>query len=141
MVGETEQREADDAKVSKYGGAISKEIRRSRLWDDVMRHCRSGAYTKWNDDLDCIWSELCVDLKDDEFIIWEAKLLVCENKIISIGQIIDKMSESFENPTKEKIEKRKQHYKALREKEILLRRLENHLGKGTKWEDEEEDVF
>lgn len=131
----------DEAKISKYGGAISKEIRRSRLWDDVMRHCRSGAYQKWNEDLDCIWSELCVDLKDDDFNKWEADFNKADEKIVGVGQITDKISEAFEKPSQQKLDNRKKHYKALREKEILLRRLENSLGKGTQWQDEEEDVF
>jgi len=57
--------EPTEFKKSKYNSAVSKEIRRSEVWKEANTHSRAGQYRKWNDDLDCIWRELCADIKKD----------------------------------------------------------------------------
>lgn len=45
----------------------------------------------------------------------------------------------FEEPKSEQVEKRDKQYKTLMEKQLFLARLENEIGKGTSWEEEDED--
>jgi hypothetical protein len=140
-------------KGSKYNSAIAKEIRRNLLWTDANNHSRTGQYAKWNEDLDCVWSELCVDLikrgedfldedlknKETDYKKYKDKFEEINNAIERIGNFNDNLNKGFLEPTTEQIKKRNEHYKKLRGKEIFLRALENNLGKGTKEEEEDDD--
>jgi hypothetical protein len=133
--------EPEELKKSKFNTAVSKEVRRSELWKDANNHSRNGQYARWNDDLDCIWSELCADIKDEtKFKTRDTEIKAFDKKIETIGQFKDKKT-GFNKLTKEQIENRGKHYLELRNKEIWLRRLENELGKGTAYEDDDEDSF
>lgn len=135
----------EEIQQSKFNTAISKEIRRAELWKDVINHSRSGKFTKWNEDLDCIWSELCADLivrggSKDKFNSKKIEFENFDEQLLEIGQIRDHQI-GFTKKSKEDMERRAKHYKKLREKEVWLRLLENELGKGTEYQDEDEDTF
>lgn len=75
--------EQEEVKKSKYNSAVSKEIRRSDIWKEANRHSRNGLYNKWNEDLDCIWSELCADLKEDDFTKKEEAFKKFDQEIVN----------------------------------------------------------
>lgn len=156
----------EESKVSKYNSGIAKLIRLNTLWIDVNNHSRQGVYAKWNEDLDRIWSELCADLKDIEekdedsdkkekirkrkdekgnrvlyFDEEKTKINEFDTKIANEGEFMDKEPQGFAQITKDMKDKRAKQYKFLLEKEIYLRKLENKLGKGTAWDDEDEDSW
>ena len=156
----------EESKVSKYNSGIAKLIRLNSLWIDVNNHSRQRIYAKWNEDLDRIWSELSADLKDIEekeediqrkdktrkrkdekgnkilyFDEEKKKIDDFDTKIANEGEFIDTEPQGFVNITNEMRKKRANQYKLLLEKEIYLRKLENKLGKGTAWDDEDEDSW
>lgn len=133
---------------SKYNSGVNILIRLDSLWKDANNHSRAGLYSKWNNDLDTIWSELARDLNEKEYqdskdedgkIIkgYKSKFGDFDIELAKVGAFEDEIGNSFNPLTKEQIEKRQKQYRLLREKELFLRRLENHLGKGTAWEDED----
>lgn len=133
--------EQTEQKISKYSSGINKLIRLNNLWNDVNNHSRNGRFIKWNEDLDCIWSELSADLSDDEFKSKETEWKKYDDAILKIGQINDTANDTFNKIPPEDLNKRSKQYKNLREKESFLRRLENTIGMGTTYRDEEEDEF
>ena len=128
-------------KKSKYNSGVAKEIRRNKLWEEANNHSRVGNFVKWNEDLDCVWRELCVDIKKEEFESKRKEFYGFDEKILDIGQLVDNMDVGFKKPDGNFFIKRANHYKILKDKEVFLRRLENELGKGTAYEDEEDDEF
>ena len=132
--------EVEVSHKSKYNSGVAKEIRRNDLWKDANYHSRTGQFVKWNEDLDTIWRELCADLKTD-FTNREKEFKEFDTELTKIGRIEDKSSNGFAELTKDFYDKRDKHYKELMKKEIFLRRLENALGKGTAYEDDDEDSF
>jgi len=136
--------EQEIERKSKYNSGIAKEMRRNELWKSVNKYSIEGSYIKWNEYLDKIWLELSSDVKKkfaDNFREKKNELLLFDTKIAEIGQIIDKYDSGFNEIPKDVIEKRNKHYKILMEKEEFLRLLEEDVGKGTNWEDDEDDDF
>lgn len=141
--------------VSKYNSGVAIQIRLNGLWVDSHNHSRSGLFKKWNADLDCIWVELAGDVKykektnvskevierDSEYNKYKKQFDDFDRKLLETGQFQDNQDDSFEPLTKEFISKRNQQYKILIEKSLFLKRLEKYLGKGSKWDDEDEDDF
>jgi hypothetical protein len=133
---------------SKYNSGVNILIRLDALWKDANNHSRSGQYSKWNNDLDTIWSELARDLKEYDYqdIKKDGKVEKkgyktlfeeFDSELAKTGAFEDDLGQSLNPLTKEQTERRQKQYRLLREKELFLRRLENHLGKGTAWEDED----
>jgi hypothetical protein len=114
---------------SKYHSGNFRESRRNKLWEEVNFHSRSGLFIKWNEDLDTVWSELCADLKEDDYNKKKEEFSTFDIKILEVGRIEDSSSNGFAELSKEFHDKRDKHYKILRDKEVFLRRLENFLGK------------
>jgi hypothetical protein len=134
--------EETETKKSKYSSGIAKEIRRNVLWTDANNHSRIGQYSKWNEDLDRIWCELSSDAEKKKlFTLNKLKYEEFDKQLASIGNFNDNVHTGFEKPSNEEKEKRSKHYKKLIEKEIFLRLLEEDVGKGTSWEEDEEDEF
>lgn len=133
--------EEKEQKISKYNSGVSALIRLNDLWIDTHKHSRNGYFNSWNLDLDRIWCELAKNF--EEKIYQEKKKLFddFETKLKDSGKINDFKSDAFKEIPNEEIKKRGVHYKILMEKELFLRRLENELGLGTAWEDEDEDDF
>jgi len=136
--------DTEEIKISKHSSGVSIIIRLDQLWKDSHRHMRDGLYNKWNEDLDCVWLELARDLKEDkeedkDYKKCKDKFDSFDKKITDIGQINDERPAGFEPITKEHIEKRNKHYKILKDKQEFLARLENKLGKGTTFDEEDDD--
>ena len=137
--------EQNEIHISKHSSGVSIIIRLDLLWKDSHRHMRDGQYNKWNEDLDCIWLELARDLKEDkvdenkDYTKLTDKFKEFEGKITAEGQINDKEPAGFEVLKKEDIERRNKHYKILMDKQLFLARLENKVGKGTTFDDEDDD--
>ena len=67
-----------------------------------------------------------------------------DKAVFENGDLIDNeesVSVGFQKPSSNLWKKRNDQYKALMAKDLFLRRLENHLGKGTAWDEEDEDGF
>ena len=121
-------------KVSKLNSGMLQNFRMDFLWKDRHTHARQGNYPKWNEDLDAMWCELSGDAKKSD--IDEFKTL---DEAVS-GELNQKRDKKgFEKPTlndKSRIVKQK---KVLMDKEIFLRRLQNKQGKGTAYNEEDDD--
>ena len=130
--------EEQEQKISKYNSGVAIQIRLDALWKDANNHSRSGLYSKWNCDLDAIWRELARDISENDY---ETKKKAFEKFDKDIGKFQDSLPEGFEKPDSEFWKKRNDQYKKLMEKELFLKRLENELGKGTAYDDEEEFDF
>jgi hypothetical protein len=144
--------EEQESKISKYNSGVAQLYRLDGLWKDVNNHSRQGLYSKWNEDLDRIWCELARDLPEEEKKVAEDKKIppfketkekfdVFDTNLKTQGNFQDTAPAGFVEVSKEIKQKRNEHYKILMEKELFLRRLENKLGKGTAWGDEDEDSF
>ena len=126
----------EGSKKSKYNSAVAQLFRIDALWKDCHTHSRSGAYAQWNSDLDKVWCELAGDLDKNSN---QEKEYVKINK--KIGEIYTKDNSGFTLTDKDSKKKMTTNYNNLIEKEIFLRRLQNELGKGTAYADEDEDSF
>lgn len=137
--------EEQDYKQSKYSTGVNINLRIDQLWKDTHTHSRLGNYYTWNLDLDCIWSELARDLKEKAtdkikaFETIEKEFLKFDEDLIKLGGIMDNSPSGFKKVTKEEKENRGKQYSILRKKQIFLARLENNLGKGTTYEDDDDD--
>ena len=128
----------EQPKISKYNSGIAIIMRLDVLWKDTHTHSRSGQYYKWNLDLDRIWCELSRDLEETDYTEKKKLFDDFETKLSQKGEIKDNLSSSFDTPSQQDVKNRKEQYKILMEKELFLRRLENTLGKGTAWDEDEE---
>lgn len=133
--------------VSKYSSGVNINLRLDQLWKDSHLHSRNGNYNTWNLDLDCIWSELARDLGDKEnkkkdvrsYEEIEKEFAKFEEEILKNGVIKDTQQKGFAKATEKELKSRAEHYKVLRKKQLFLARLENKVGKGTTWNNNEED--
>jgi hypothetical protein len=133
--------EEQEQKLSKFSGAINILIRLNNLWTDSHNHSRAGLFKRWNSDLDRIWIELVGDLSVKIFEDKKKEFDSFDDKLFKLGEFQDHINDGFECITKDQIEKRNKQYKILMEKELFLKRIENEFGKGTKWDDGDEDDF
>lgn len=139
--------EDGEIKTSKYNSGIAIIYRLDALWKDVNNHSRAGQFSKWNVDLDKIWCELARDLSEADYNDkldkegkvktkgYKSKFDDVDKLATGYGNFEDNIQDSFNKLTQDGIKKRENQYKALTEKELFLRRLENHVGKGTAFED------
>lgn len=129
IVTETEQ------PTSKYNSAIDNLMRIGFLWRDAHRHAINGNFERWNSILDRIYLELCGDFKegDDK----EKEFYAICTKLAKYP--FKKNSRGFDTLNDNWLSMRGEQYKILFMKEAFLRRLQNLLGKGTAWYDEEDD--
>ena len=153
---ESDEGQETSQKVSKYNSGVNIQIRLDKLWSDSHNHCRSGLFKRWNSDLDCIWLELAGDikykdnLKDDskketkkdiEYNKYKSEFDKFDESLLKFGQFEDNLIDGFQQVSSSQLKNRSQQYKRLIEKALFLKRLEKYLGKGTKWDDEDEDDF
>lgn len=136
----------DEDKVQRYSSGLNIVIRLDSLWKDTHLHSRAGQYAKWNADLDRIWLELARDLnendkEDDErsFSLNEKKFNKFDDDLGKLMPFDDSGEKGFTAPSPEMMAKRNKQYKILMSKQLFLARLENELGKGTTYEDEDDD--
>ena len=139
--------EDNEVQTSKYSTGVNINLRIDQLWKDSHLHSRNNMFNAWNLDLDCIWSELARDFKENRdkekdikpYKELEEEFKEFEKDILKEGQIEDKKPAGFKELSKKQIESRSKHYQTLRKKQLFLARLENKLGKGTTFDGNEED--
>jgi hypothetical protein len=134
----------EDIKISKHSSGVSIIIRLDQLWKNCFSYKRNGQYRKWNEELDSVWLELARDLKKDtdedkDYSKLKEKFDKFDEEIIKIGQIQDEKPAGFEELPKDFNEKRNKHYKKIMEKQEFLSRIENKIGKGTSYDEEDDD--
>ena len=108
---------------SKLNAGLFELMRLHEIWMRCHQYKRAGNLAKWNDELDCAWTELDSDLdikKHKQYFDIFDKLMAdtikfSKNRII-LNQILMK-------------------------KQIFLKRVQNVQGKGTAYIDETEDDF
>lgn len=133
--------EGEEQPISKYNSGINIIMRLDELWKHVNLYASVGKFANWNSYLDRIWCELARDLKETEFTKKQEDFSAFDTKIVEIGGFGDNAKDTFNKVDKDLIKNRNKHYKELMNKELFLRRLENHLGKGTAWDEGEGDDF
>jgi hypothetical protein len=151
----------EEKKISKFSSGLNILQRVDFLWKNCHNYKRNGMYHFWNEELDSVWLELARDLKPEEYydldedgnIIYDSKkdkdkiktkgyrhqFEEFEKRLGELMPFIDTGNTGFQKPTPEMITKRNQQYKVLMEKQLFLARLENELGKGTSWDEEDDD--
>lgn len=134
----------EEIKISKHSSGVSIIMRLDQLWKNCHSYKRNNHYKKWNEELDSVWLELSRDLKKDsneekDYDKLKKRFDKFDNEITEIGQIQDERPEGFEPLPKDFVERRNKHYKKIMEKHEFLTRLENKVGKGTTFDDEDDD--
>lgn len=121
-------------KISKINSAALINLRLNSLWNDCNNHARSGQFSNWNNDLDCIWRELGGDVKEDGKR--EKTFYTIESSLQELFKGIDLNQDGF--ISKEELDKTKMSklYMQLSKKELFLRRLMNKQGKGSAYQEE-----
>jgi len=153
--------EEEEQKVSRFSSGLNIILRLDNLWRNCHHFKRTGQYAKWNEELDSVWLELARDLKPDKYydidkdgnIIhdpknnkdkiyrkgYKSKFEEFEEKLKKLMPFTDSGFDGFQKPTEDMVKRRNKQYKLLMEKQLFLARLENEIGKGTTWEDEDDD--
>lgn len=135
-----EYEKEDNLKISDYNSALFINKRLSELWEDANKHKRKGKYADWNGDIDAVWCELAGDV--DEGGEEEKKFELITKKLGAFKPILNWDAQNTFNKANDKLNLLKANqYKALMEKEIFLRRLQNTQGKGTKYRDDADDYM
>jgi hypothetical protein len=125
-------------KVSKINAAALINLILADLWRNCYRHAANGAYSKWNAELNNIWTELGGDIDEetDDGKAILAKFEDLEVELANSGSLIKPKANGFEEVSQsEKINCAKQ-YRVLLKKAMFLKRLQNKQGKGTAYLDD-----
>ena len=138
--------ESDD-KISKINSAGLINLRLHILWLKTHSFADKGMYSSWNTTLDRLWCEMAGDVfptekgnSKDDLTLKEFENI--NEKVEEVSPLGNwKVKEGFEDLEKPKLEIQKKQYKALMNKEIFLRRLQNKQGKGTAYRDSSEDYM
>jgi len=131
--------EEHESQISKHSSGVSIIIRIDGLWKDANIHSRAGLFSKWNTDLDVIWRELARDIKEKDYKKKKEEFDDFDKNLVLSGTFKDTGSDTFDELPKDDITNRSKQYQILNDKELFLKRLENFLGKGTTWDDEDDD--
>ena len=136
--------EENSQKISKFSSGLNIIMRLDELWKATHRVSVQGQYKLWNIYLDRMWLELSRDLdkeNPEDYKEKKRKFEEFETKIKEIGQIADEKKRGFQKMTEDEVENRDKHYKILMDKQEFIARLENELGKGTTFDDGDNDDF
>jgi len=143
-----EENQNQDQKISKYSSGVNILKRLDYLWRKTHLYIENGIYLRWNTVLDVIWLELARDIKkikedkdENKFEAIETKFNEFEEKLETFMPFSDDKPSGFKDPSPEDIKKRNEVYKLLKQKQLFLARLENTLGKGTTYDEEDDDDF
>jgi len=152
--------EQEEKKISKFSSGINILQRVDFLWKNCHNYKRNGQYSKWNEELDSVWLELARDLKPNEYYDldvddnpllefkedtkvkkkgYKSQFEAFEIALTALMPFKDVGTIGFQTPTEDMKKKRNKQYKLLMEKQLFLARLENELGKGTSWDEEDDD--
>jgi hypothetical protein len=108
----------EENKISKYNSAVAQLYRLDNLWQRCHEYRLIGNLSKWNDTLDCVWTELAADT----------------------GSNITKTYKKIKDDIIKYKSKRSQFYQVLMLKEIFLRKIQNKQGKGTAYQEDDEGL-
>jgi len=133
--------EKQEQKISKYSSGVNILIRIDGLWKKTHLYAEAGRYLLWNTVLDIIWLELARDIKVEDYSDKEKSFNVFETSLKKQMPFSDDKPSGFREPSPEDIEKRNEVYKLLKNKQLFLARLENKMGKGTTFDEEDDDDF
>ena len=136
-----EIKEDTEPHISKHSSGVSILIRIDGLWKEANIHSRVGFFSKWNCDLDVIWRELARDLNDKDYTEKKEEFDEFDTKLVKTGNFKDTGSDTFDKLPDGQQTNRSKQYKILNDKELFLKRLENFLGKGTTWDDDDDGDF
>lgn len=132
MAGEFDYSDDEGERTSKYNSAFTQIYRLDLLWKDCNNYSRKGKLKDWNWTLDRVWMELAGDLDNDDERLGKFEVIDKKIKVASDKVILRKTNFSgFQGEL----------YKLLMEKELFLRRLQNALGKGTAFEENDDDYM
>lgn len=136
----------EEKRVSRFSSGINILNRLDQLWRNCAIFKRRGEYLKWSEELDSVWLELARDLpeKSDDglnFVTQEREFKKFDEQLTQDGQIKDGLTNSFDGIKKDDKIKRAKQYATIMKKQLFLARLENKIGKGTTYEDTEDDEF
>ena len=124
-----------EPQTSKINSGFLQVSRLNELWKDTHNAAKVGNYKLWNELLDRVWCELGGDVNEGD--IAETNYNTLLKKYVDI--IIPKKKGGFTIVSdEEKLSIVKQKM-ILIEKEIFLRRLQNKQGKGTAYDDREDE--
>ena len=132
-----EEDNVEPQKISKYNSAVAQLMRLDKLWNACNTHSINGNYVRWNNLLDQIWIELSGDLKEDNPKVIEYASMIKEAN--ESGKIIDSELRGF--TVNKNSDTRTKQYSLIVKKATWLKRLQNELGKGTKWDEGEDDYM
>ena len=132
MAGEFDYSDDENEKTSKYNSAFTQIYRLDIEWKFCNQLSTKGKLIDWNWHLDVIWRELAGDLSKEDERIKEFKSIDNRRKLLN-----DKLAINKNNFLKFN----KDMYDLLIEKELFLRRLQNALGKGTAFEENDDDYM
>jgi len=131
----------EEQKISKYSSGVNILIRIDGLWKKTHLYAEAGRYMLWNTVLDIIWLELARDIKVDDYATKETDFNVFETGLKELMPFSDDKPSGFREPSPEDIERRNKVYILLKKKQLFLARLENKMGKGTTFDEEDDDDF
>jgi len=129
-----------ESKVSKYNQGMFIVARLDELWKKTHLHASNHLFSALNDDLDRVWCEIARNLKEDtDFKTKKEEFDKINGELVVEGSFQDFKPAGWNKVDKSIEEKRRKQYNILMKKELFLRRLENFLGLGNKWDDESSD--
>jgi len=128
--------EVEDDKSSKINAAGLINTSLEKLWLEAYGSMSGGSYHIWNTKLDAIWAILGGDEKESGDV--DKKMNDLNLELYSLGSFNSKVGSGFSqksNPNNS------MQYQFLLKKSLFLRRLQNKQGKGTAYENEDDDDF
>lgn len=128
-----------EGKTSKYNSAVAQLKRMDAIFEAMHKEVRNGNFFQWNINLDRLWIELVGDLDDNSSEEKEIKDI--NAKLVKLLPLPSGAASSFNKKPVGYPVRMAAQYQLLMEKEKILRKLQNKLGKGTAWSDPFEDDF
>jgi len=116
-----------EGKKAIFNSTLAILIRVDALWKESHRHCKQGAYEKWNIDLDRIFVEFYADCKEKDIETFDT----INFEISKIG-----FKRVYED---QKLLNKHLLYPVLMKKEFFLKKIEQAQGKGVAYEESWED--
>lgn len=136
-----QEEETQEQKISKYSSGVNILIRIDLLWKETHAHAKIGAYALLNSDLDRIWLELARDLEKEDYEERKKIFEMFDESLKKLMPFNDEKPSGFRELSPEDVKKRNDIYELLMEKQLFLARLENKLGKGTTFDEDDDDDF
>lgn len=141
MTEDFEDSQDDFGKLSKINSAGLVNSTLSNLWLEYFRHYRHGQFLDANSDLDCVWTILGGE-KGVSGSATESRYKLIEYKLQSTGVLSNSIEKKGFGKVKPEVLVRKGKQKTIiNEKAIFLRRLMNKQGKGTAYNDGDDEDF